>query len=502
MSVFDRRACGVLCHPTSLHHLGRGPNHAFGGDLGPASRSFIDWLARAGQSWWQMLPTVPPGNGKSPYDSASAFAGSAALLSPDDLCESGLLTPQELQGAPRDPFRARERLLRTAYQRFTARRGSARRLARLRERHATWLPDFALFSALREEQAEAPWWTWPEPLRRRRPRAIERARTRLERAIDFQTFLQLCFDDQLRALRGYAEERGVRLMGDVPMYVARDSADVWQNPELFKLDARGYPKVVAGVPADSFNAAGQLWGNPVYDWRRHEATGFSWWLARLGRCLDHFHALRLDHFIGLSRCWEIPFDASSALEGRFRKVPGRALLTAAEEHFGVRPGGLPFVAEDLGLLTPEVERLRDDFGLLGMRVLQFGFGEDKHHLPHLYPTRSLAVTGTHDTNTLLGWCAELESSDAPTQVLERQKFATYLGERRPTRAHRALLRACLGSVSQQAILPLQDILGLGVRARMNVPGTTEGNWVWRLGPGGLKDSDAEWLAELCAAYDR
>lgn len=501
MSVFDRRSSGVLCHPTSLHHLGRGNAHSFGGDLGPSSRSFVDWLSRAGQSWWQMLPIVPPGNEMSPYDSASAFAGSPALLSIDDLRRSRLLTPRDLTAAgPRGQLR--QRLLRQAYSRFLQRGDGARALGRFRRRHAAWLPDFALFTALKAELRGVVWWEWPRALRERDPDAMRAARRRLAPEIDYQCFLQLCFDEQLSALKGYAEERGVRLMGDVPMHVARDSAEVWQHPELFKLDARGRPRLVAGVPADALNPEGQLWGNPVYDWRRHRATGFDWWLSRLGRCLDYFHAVRLDHFIGLSRCWEVPLASTSALTGRFRQVPGRELLSAAEAHFEVPSGGLPFVAEDLGLLTPEVERLRDDFGLLGMRVLQFGFGDDKQHLPHLYPERSVAVTGTHDTNTLLGWCADLETTRTPAAALERRKFTLYLGEAKPTSAHHALLRACLGSVSRLSILPLQDILGLGVRARMNVPGTSEGNWGWRLTRGALKDSDAAWLAETCAAYDR
>ncbi|MEZ4370419.1 MAG: 4-alpha-glucanotransferase [Polyangiaceae bacterium] len=502
MSVFDRRQCGVLCHPTSLHQLGRAPSHFFGGDLGPASRSFVDWLARAGQSWWQMLPVVPPGNGDSPYDSSSAFAGSPALLSLDDLQRAGLLTADELESAPAKSKRARDALLLQAFARFKAKRGSQQRLDAFRARHAAWLDDFALFAAIRTEQDDAPWWEWPRGLRRREAHAIDAARQRLQEATHFQAFLQLCFDQQLRALRRYAEERGVRLMGDVPMYVARDSADVWQNPELFKLGKQGSPRVVAGVPADAFNAAGQLWGNPVYDWPRHEATGFAWWLARFGRCLEYFHALRIDHFIGLSRCWEIPFTATSALDGRFRKVPGRELLEAAESKLASGPGNLPFIAEDLGLLTPEVERLRDDFGLLGMRVLQFGFGDDKQHLPHHYPARSLAVTGTHDTHTLIGWCTELAARKARAAQAERAKFQRYLGEAPARRAHHTLLRACLSSVSLLAILPLQDVLGLGVRARMNVPGTTEGNWAWRLRRGELKDADAAWLAETCATFDR
>ncbi|MCA9639156.1 MAG: 4-alpha-glucanotransferase [Polyangiaceae bacterium] len=502
MSVFDRRQCGVLCHPTSLHHLGRGPEHYFGGDLGPAARSFVDWLARAGQSWWQMLPVVPPGNGSSPYDSSSAFAGASDLLSPDDLFSAGLLTREELESARGQARRSRASLVAAAYSRFKGARGSQRRLDSFRARHISWLEDFALFAAIRAEQAGAPWWQWPRELRERKPRALVAARERLQDEVDYQAFVQLCFDQQLSALRRYAEERGIQLMGDVPMYVARDSADVWQHPELFKLDKGGTPRVVAGVPADAFNADGQLWGNPIYDWKRHAATGFAWWLARFARCLEYFHALRIDHFIGLARCWEVPFSAASALDGRFRRVPGRALLEAAEAELGAEPGGLPFIAEDLGILTPEVERLRDDFGLLGMRVLQFGFGEDSQHLPHLYPERSLAVTGTHDTNTLIGWYKDLQASVTTQGQAERAKLQQYLGELTPSKAHHALLRACLGSVSQLAILPLQDVLGLGGRARMNVPGTTEGNWAWQLRPGALKDTDAAWLAETCAAFDR
>jgi 4-alpha-glucanotransferase len=493
----SERTSGILLHPTSL------PGPWGTGDIGPAARLFVDWLAAAGQTWWQMLPAVPPGPTASPYDSPSSFAGSPWLLSLTDLADDGLLEESDLgSGVGGDPARARHpeaqafrrERLRRAFARFRARNAEhdRRDLAELREREAAWLDGWTSFSALKHRYDGAPWTEWPEPIRRRDPDALARAAGELAEEIAFHEFVQLCFNRQWHRLGAHCRERGVALLGDVPMFVAHDSADVWCAPDQFHLGDDGRSTVVAGVPPDAFSESGQLWGNPLYRWDVMMERGFDWWLARLGVTLSRFDAVRLDHFIGFRRYWEIPIHATDARTGRFVHVPGESFFEAVAAHFG----GLPFLAEDLGILTPEIHALRDRFDLPGMRVLQFAFGsEDSNdYRPHRYVRNCAVYTGTHDNDTTVGWLATVHPS-------ERERVLRYLGSE-GREAHWDLMRSALCSVANLAIFPLQDVLGLGADARMNVPGTVDENWVWRVTAAQLRHEPAERLRTMCRDYER
>jgi 4-alpha-glucanotransferase len=494
----QRRTSGVLLHPTLLP----GPHGC--GDIGVEAHRFVDFLAAAGQGCWQMLPVGPPGRlpSVSPYDSASAFAGSPWLVSLDELGREGLLTRRDLRPTTALPARRvdfaathdfREQRLRQAYARFRRRGGERRRDYReFCARHADWLDDHALFMALRRRHTGRVWTEWDEPLRRRVPTAMRAARRDLDDEIRGQRFVQFAFDRQWQALRGHAHQRGVGLIGDLPIFVAHDSSDVWRHPELFQLDAAGLPRRISGYPPDGFNADGQRWGHPQYEWGAHRATGFQWWVRRFARLFELFDALRVDHFLGFTRTWSIPADRPDALAGRWVPSPGRALLRAVQRELG----RLPLIAEDLGHVTPRDIRLRDQFGLLPMRLLQFGFGDDQgrsEHLPHHHDRATAAYTGNHDTDTWNGWFAQLPRA-------QRRRVQRYTGGdgRQP---HVAALRTLLASPANLAIVPLQDLLGLGSRARMNVPGTLRGNWQWRL-PRGRLDRHARRLRELTLACGR
>ena len=420
----EGRRAGLLLHPTSLP----------GGNLASAAE-FLDCMSAAGLSVWQMLPVGPSGADGSPYFGDSAFAGNAALVGEVGGALAGRLPMKSFASV-----------------------------------HAYWLDDYALFAALAAEQGGKPWWTWPEPLRDREPRALKAARRRLETPIRRLYAAQYVFDCAWRGLRAQARERGVLLFGDVPIYVAPHSADVWAHRELFSVDETGDMDAVAGVPPDYFARDGQRWGSPTYRWERHAAEGYRWWIERLRVQAARFDLLRFDHFRGLEAYWEIPVAAATARDGRWVKGPGAGLLGALQSALG----GLPLVAEDLGVITTDVERLRGAFGLPGMRVLQFGFDgvPDNPHLPHTYPDHCVAYTGTHDNDTAAGWFASLDEAtrDAVTSYL---KCA-------PAGLVPAMLAAVLDSRAELAILPAQDLLGLGSEARMNVPGVSGGNWSWRL----------------------
>lgn len=491
------RRSGVLLHPTSL------PGAHGGGDLGPHAHCFAEWLAAAGQTWWQMLPVGPPGWGGSPYDSPSAFAGSPWLVSLEELAKEGLLEDTELS-APSTLARAKhaqhdaaarfrwERLQR-AHARFEQQKdGTARRdLARFRADHAGWLRDYCLFSALKEAHGGAHWNTWERGLRRREAAALERAERELRERVRFFEFVQLAFDRQWQALREHCKSLGIALLGDVPMFVAHDGADVWSHPELFFLNRDGEKTAVAGVPPDVFSKTGQLWGNPLFRWKRMQARGFEWWLRRLSVTLSRFDAVRLDHFIGFHRYWQVPADAKTAQDGKFVRVPGEAFFEAAEKHLG----GLPFVAEDLGIVTDEVCALRDRFQLPGMRVLQFAFGSDANndYLPHRHPREAVVYTGTHDNDTIQGWYRGIGK--------ERQRVKAYLGN--PGKhIHWDLIRLASMSVANLSLFPLQDVLGLGSEARMNVPGTSKGNWQWRVRESALTPRVAQALDGITRTYGR
>ncbi|HEY3497209.1 MAG TPA: 4-alpha-glucanotransferase [Polyangiaceae bacterium] len=504
--AFAERSSGVLLHLTSLP----GPYGA--GDLGPAAHRFAEFLAAAGQRFWQMLPVVPPGGGDSPYDSPSAFAGSPWLVSLEFLARDGwlqasdLTAPSRLALAERTRYRATKRFrgprLRKAFENFRARPGAQHELSAFADTNRDWLPDYALFRALQRAHRGAPWTSWSRELVRRETPALDRARSELAGEVEFELFVQREFSRQWAHLRGRSAELGVRLLGDVPMFVAHDAADVWQHQRFFQLDEHGHRRVVAGVPPDYFSADGQLWGNPIYDWSALRESHYSWWIARLRRTLERFDAVRLDHFIGFHRYWQVPAGASSARGGTFVEAPGYDFF----ERLRAELGHLPFVAEDLGALTDEVVRLRDHFGLPGMRVLGFAFAGDwREYQPHRFPRRTVAYTGTHDNDTLMGWLTshqrEKDVQRARALAKERERALLYAGSdgREP---HWDLIRTLVASVADTTIFPIQDLLGQGTDARMNVPGTPAGNWTYRVAAKDLTPHLAERLYELCDRYER
>jgi 4-alpha-glucanotransferase len=501
----------VLLHPTSL------PGPHGNGDLGEEARRFVDFLAMAGQRWWQMLPVAPPGYGSSPYSAQSAFAGSPMLVSLDALVTEGLLQPEEIASdLPRERVdyaaasELRARALRLAFERYRAQTSKNARaraeLATFREENATWLEDFALFRAIKRANGEVQWTAWEDDLKLRRKPALARARRELAGEIDLECFEQLVFQKQFAALRAYAAERSIGLIGDIPIFVAHDSADVWQHRELFRLDRGGEPTVISGVPPDYFSTTGQRWGNPLYRWARLRKTGYAWWVDRFRRMLERFDAVRIDHFIGFQRYWEIPASEATAVNGRWMKGPGAHFFATVEKKLGT----LPLIAEDLGAVTPAVTALRDKFHLPGIKVLQFAFGSDpsaKNFLPHNYPRRAVVYTGTHDNDTTVAWFNEKggEASTRSTEQAEKERRAVldYVSQGGDgTDIHWDMIRAALASVARVAMVPLQDILGLGAEARMNRPGVASENWAWRFSEWDLTHAVAERLFRLTSTYGR
>ena len=490
------RAAGVLLHPTSLP----GPHGS--GDIGAAAYRFIDWLAAARQKLWQVLPLNPTGFGNSPYAAASAFAGNPLLVSVEALREDGLLRAEDIADVPDFPQEHvsfieasawKNDLLRRAYGRLLTPdcAGHAEPFARFCAEQAGWLDDYALFMALREAHDGRPWNGWGAAIRTREPQALADARRDLAGEIAFQQFAQYLFDKQWSALRGYCAERGVRILGDIPIFVAHDSADVWANQRLFALNAAGEAEVVAGVPPDYFSATGQRWGNPLYRWDLLAAEGYAWWIERFRATLRQVDLIRIDHFRGFESYWEIPATHPTAERGRWAPGPGMALFEALGETLGTAP----VVAEDLGIITPAVDALRRASGAPGMRVLQFAFGDDARnpYLPHNYEPDTVVYTGTHDNDTTAGWLATL---DEPS----RHNLLGYLA--REDVSVRDLIRLAYSSVADTAIVPMQDVLALGNEARMNLPGRPDANWSWRLPPDGLRDDDAAFLAGLVERYRR
>ncbi len=456
----------------------------------------------AGQSWWQILPLGPPGCGNSPYQCYSAFAGNPALISPQGLARDGLISPTALRdaraGRPgvidyEHVSSLKAQLIARAWERFHG--GAARPLHDAFEAfcaaQASWLDDYACFMAIRESIGSAlP--GWPRDLLFRKPAALREARQEWADAMGRNRFAQFIFFRQLHALRAHAHARGVKLIGDLPIYVSRDSADVWANPHLFKLDRQRRPAAVAGVPPDLFARTGQCWGNPVYDWRAAEREDYAWWVSRLRATLAQVDLVRMDHFRGFASYWEIPAGRRTAVLGRWVAGPGAKLFAALRQQLG----SLPVIAEDLGLITPDVLALRDQFALPGMRVLQFAFdGRHNPHLPHNHVPNCVAYTGTHDNDTSAGWYASL----APKQRIRVQSYVNG-ADGHPARA---LIRAAWGSVANLAIAPFQDVLGLGSDARMNFPGTAEGNWRWRMDDEDMKAPDLlDWLGDVTRIYER
>jgi 4-alpha-glucanotransferase len=503
------RVSGILLHPTSLP----GP---FGiGDLGAGAYRFVRFLQESCQHVWQMLPLGPTGYGNSPYQTYSAFAGNPWLLSLEQLQAEGWLSAGDLTDLP--PFAPhsveydavsafKRRLLWKAFETFqrTAAGPQHDELAAFTRRQAEWLDDYALFMALRETHDGATWNEWEPAIARREPLALADWRKKLAPRVRFHVFLQYQFFHQWQTLKTECHQHGIQLFGDVPIFIAHDSADVWAHPELFHLDDTGSPTVVAGVPPDYFSRTGQRWGNPLYRWDVMAASGYAWWVQRLRTTREMVDIIRLDHFRGFEAYWEVPAANDTAVIGRWVSGPGAAFFEAMHEALG----DLPIVAEDLGLITSEVRALRERFKFPGMRVLQFGFGGDprtNEHCPHNYTHDCVVYTGTHDNNTSVGWLREVEqpeSSEAlePMQA-ERATALKYMATD-GTQIHWDMIRLALASVARLTVIPMQDVLGLGQEARMNYPGKAEGNWQWRYSADMLTDELAGRLRELTEMYGR
>ncbi|MBK8915154.1 MAG: 4-alpha-glucanotransferase [Phycisphaerales bacterium] len=557
--LLSRRSAGILLHPTSLP----GPHGV--GDLGRAAHGFVDFLAAAGMTWWQMLPITPPDRVGAPYSSDSAFAGSPMLISLDALVEDGLLNrdeiraPRALDDAPQARYPAalafRTRALRRAFRAFSARNGDTRRqFDSFCARHAHWLDSDALYRALFEESDGKNWFRWPAALRAATRSARAQARRRLAERVDYHRFVQFEFDRQWRSLRSHCAARGVRLMGDIPIFVAYDSSDVWARQELFTLSRDGRRKWQTGVPPDDFNRNGQLWEHPLYDWSAHRKEHFAWWIARFRHTLEQFDAVRIDHFLGFARCWAVPGHHRTALRGRWQPAPGRELFDAVRSELG-RP---EVIAEDLGEVTPEAIALRERYGFPGMRILHWAFNPGAaYHQPHNFPAESVVYTGTHDNDTTVGWWKSLqeterrlrgklkgrpkgEATGKECEVEKGEVLSRMSGlKRSETRGrmsgmekgvaqgsaggdpqltttararaymntdareiHWDMIRLAMASPANTAIIPLQDVLGLDTRHRMNIPGTPRGNWHWRFDAGELRESHARRLRSLAETYGR
>jgi 4-alpha-glucanotransferase len=501
------RSSGILLHPTSL------PGPYGIGELGPEAHRFADFLRDAGQKIWQVLPLGPTGYGDSPYQCFSAFAGNPLLLSLDKLVERGYLGTAELENRPLFPgdhvdfgrvIEWKLPLLFKAYQGFTASGTDNTDYDSYCQRHASWLDDFALFMALKQIHKLMMWTLWEPGYAQRDPAALDRARRELRAEIECHKFIQFEFDRQWCELKAHCARNGIRLMGDVPIYVAQDSSDVWARPDLFDLAADGTPRVIAGVPPDYFSATGQCWGNPIYRWEEHARQGYAWWIARFRRSLEMLDMIRLDHFRGFEAYYEIPGDAITAVNGRWVKGPGAPLFEALKSSLGQ----LPIVAENLGVITPEVEGLRERFGFPGMAILQFAFGRDPQapdFKPHNYPHHRVAYTGTHDNDTVLGWwnsTGEGDSTRTPEDIEKEFEFARRYLHTDGTEINWAMIRTLTASVADTVLYPLQDVIGVGTEGRMNLPGTSSGNWRWRFRSADLFPGMAKRLKEMAETYDR
>jgi 4-alpha-glucanotransferase len=491
------RATGILLHPTSL------PARGGIGDLGPAAYEFADFLASARQGLWQVLPLGPLGYGNSPYSSTSAFAGNPLLISLERLADHGWVPRSQIADASENAgpvdydsvFHRKMPLVAEASRNFsrTATGNARARFEQFCHENESWLDDFVLFDELRSRYKLATWNEWPVELARREPAAIKKIRRELAENLAMRRAIQFAFYEQWRALRRYCAERAIRIVGDLAIFVNYDSADVWTHPELFRLDANRNAEVVSGVPPDFFSATGQRWGNPLYRWDVMKQQGYVWWVERLRWATQHCDYIRLDHFRGFAQFWEIEACEPTAINGRWVDGPRDDLFVKVREALG----GLPFFAEDLGYITPDVHALRQRLQIPGMAVLQFGFGDPGAHvyLPQQFTPDIVVYTGTHDNDTTLGWWA------TGTSEQERVSAECYLG-RAEDGIHWSLIRAAQGSVASLCVVPLQDVLGMSSDARMNTPSRDGGNWRWRLEPGTLKPGIAEKLAQLAAVTDR
>jgi 4-alpha-glucanotransferase len=497
----NRRGSGILLHITSLFS-------GYGiGDLGPSACQFVDFLSDANQRYWQILPVNPtsPEYDNSPYQSRSTFAFNTNLISPEGLVKDGYLHKADICGVPKFPhgsvdfdavIRFKEKLFSLAYERFRQDQTGRAGYDEFCRNNAWWLEDFAFFVSLHRHYKGSFWSTWPDAIKYRDPAALNAMRHALKKNIDTEKFLQYIFSRQWQALRNYCIKKDIRLIGDIPMYVNYDSADVWTHPELFQLDDNLNPLVVAGVPPDYFSRTGQLWKNPIYCWEEHERTGFSWWIQRIEHALSLVDYTRIDHFRGLVAYWEVPAGADNAMHGRWVPAPGEKLLTLLKN----RVVDLPLIAEDLGVITPDVSNLIDRFDLPGMRVLLFAFTDDHSVSPHALHNlkkNCILYTGTHDNAPVRGW---LESEATPG---EKHRLFRYIGQEISAEQLPAvLIRLAMMSVADTVIFPLQDILGLGAESRMNRPGTDTGNWRWRLKKDQVSIPVIENLAEMTEVYGR
>jgi 4-alpha-glucanotransferase len=484
------------------------------GDLGPQAFAFVDFLAETRQGVWQVLPLGPTGYGDSPYQCFSAFAGNPLLICLDELVREGLLSASDLAAAPAFPEDAVDfgaviafklPLLQKAYERFQAEAPPSARDAfeAFRRDQAAWLPDYALYTALKEEHHGRAWTTWEPELRDRRPEALQRVGHTRAETVRARELWQHLFARQWSAVHQACRARDIRVMGDIPIFVAHDSADVWAHPELFQLEADGRPAVVAGVPPDYFSATGQLWGNPLYRWDVMARSGFAWWVARVRHTLRQMDLVRLDHFRGFEAYWEIPGDAETAASGRWMKGPGAALFVALRDALG----DLPIVAENLGVITPEVEALRREFGFPGMAILQFAWGTDPQgstFIPHNLTRDVVDYTGTHDNDTTVGWwtAGVGDSTRTAQEVEEEHHYVRRYLRTDGSEIHWDFVRAVLASVADLAVVPLQDLLGLGSEARMNLPGRPAGNWRWRVRGEALTPQVRVRLREMTELFGR
>ena len=493
------RTSGILLHPTSL------PSPYGIGDLGKAAYDFIDFLEKAGQHLWQILPLTPTGYGNSPYSSFSAFAGQPLLISPEHLEKMGLLEEWELDTAPENNedlveydkvSKWKTQIFKLAFSRFEMKEDKElkKQYRQFVKENTYWLNDYAIYMACRDMQGQKEWFKWDEKYRKSTQKVKAELKKTLKDEIKYYCFIQFLFYKQWAELKVYANEKGIKIIGDMPLFVSLDSADVWANPKLFQLDSKGYPTKVAGVPPDYFSETGQLWGNPLYNWEVHEKNQFQWWVARVRHQLALSDYLRIDHFRGLESYWAVPAEEETAINGTWVKAPGKALFETIEQELGK---GLPIIAEDLGTITPEVIELRDHFGFPGMKILQFAFEseEESSFLPHQFTTTNcVCYTGTHDNNTTRGWY------DSASEY-SRDKVRRYMNTDANS-IHWDFLRTCLGTIADYAIIPMQDILGLGEEGRMNVPGVAENNWAWRYRKEDISDGLAEGLKETTRLYGR
>ena len=489
------RKCGVLMPISSL------PSRFGIGGFSKEAYDFVDFLAAGGQSLWQILPLGPTGYGDSPYQSFSTFAGNPYYISLDALIEEGLLTEQECESCDYGDnpeyvnyekiYNTRFKLLRMAFDRANILENEEYKS--FVEENKEWLKDYAMYMAIKDSKNGIAWIEWDEDIRLRKPEAMVRYEKELEDAINFYSYQQYLFATQWAALKAYANKKGVDIVGDIPIYVAFDSADTWANPELFQLDEENIPTGVAGCPPDAFSATGQLWGNPLYRWDYHEKTGFAWWIRRLAYCFKIYDMVRIDHFRGFDEYWAIPYGDPTAEFGRWEKGPGYALFDAMKKALGNRP----VIAEDLGFLTPSVLKLVKKTGYPGMKILQFAFDprEESDYLPHNYPKNCVVYTGTHDNDTVNGWIAALGRKDLA--------FAKkYIGVKRTSDICSSLIRTALASVADTAIIPLQDYLELGSEARINTPSTLGGNWEWRVAADACTPELSARMLDLAQTFGR